>query len=53
MSESEFKGDVNNLENHVDSLWGASMPWTEVKAMIISPVQEPHKVPLVNPSISK
>ena len=53
MSECEFKRDVCNLENHVDSLWGASMPWTEVKAMIISPVQEPHRVPLVIPYICK
>ena len=53
MSECEFKRDVCNLENHVDSLWGASVPWTEVKAMIVSPVQETHRVPLVNPPICK
>ena len=25
MSESEFKGDVNNLENHVDALWATCL----------------------------
>lgn len=25
MSKSEFKIDVNNLENHVDALWGTCL----------------------------
>lgn len=53
MTECEFKREVSDLENHVDALCMGKLSRIQMKAMIISPVQEPDRVALINPYIYK